>query len=224
MKPIHSCSVLTFLDLSATYNMASGSFSELSLTLASGSVLLVILLLHRTFVLLWYSQNRYSLEPGSPLFFGWIFLYNNLTHFHDFIFFIASWLPWASESYLIIDLNIFPYCLSSESSMRWPHLSFHSTHYRCGTSSLPGHHLTTGYLGLSRVLWVTWDSTKWFVYLSTWGKSEKGQTKSEEPTVVTPAEQWLGEVPEAIEEIPLLKIDEKNSLHNLWAQGWIVIT
>lgn len=64
-----------------------------------------------------------------------------------------------------------------------------------------------------------WDSTKWFVYLSIWGKSEKGQVKSEEPTVVTPAEQWLGEVPEAIEEIPLLNIDEKNSLHHLWAQG-----
>lgn len=64
-----------------------------------------------------------------------------------------------------------------------------------------------------------WDITKWFVYLSIWGKSEKGQAKSEEPTVVTPAEQWLGEVPEAIEEIPLLDINEKNSLHNLWAQG-----
>lgn len=62
------------------------------------------------------------------------------------------------------------------------------------------------------------DSTKWFVYLSTWGKSEKGQAKSEEPIVVTPAEQWLGEVPEAIEKIPLLNI-EKNSLYNLWVQG-----
>lgn len=55
--------------------------------------------------------------------------------------------------------------------------------------------------------------------LSLWDKLEKGQVKSEEPTVVTPAEQWLGEVPEAIEEIPLLNIDENNSLHNLWAQG-----
>lgn len=52
-----------------------------------------------------------------------------------------------------------------------------------------------------------------------WGKSEKGQAKSEASTVVTPAEQWLGEVPEAIEEMPLLDIDEKNSLYNLRAQG-----
>lgn len=64
-----------------------------------------------------------------------------------------------------------------------------------------------------------WDIEKWFVYLSIWGKSEKSQAKSEGPTGVTPAEQWLGEVPGAIEEMPLLDIDEKNSLHNLWAQG-----
>lgn len=57
------------------------------------------------------------------------------------------------------------------------------------------------------------------ICLSIWGKSEKGQVKSEVPTGVTPAEQWLGEVPEAIEEMPLLDIDENNSLYNLWAQG-----
>ena len=55
--------------------------------------------------------------------------------------------------------------------------------------------------------------------MSLWGKSEKGQAKSEASTVVTPAEQWLGEVPEAVEEMPLLDIDEENSLCNLRAQG-----
>lgn len=51
-----------------------------------------------------------------------------------------------------------------------------------------------------------------------WGKSEKGQTKSEGPTGVTSAEQWLGEVPDTIEEMLLLVIDEKDNLHNIRAQ------
>ena len=133
-------------------------------------------------------------------------------------FSVVLWLLWASESYPTTHLKIFHHWLSLGSIMRWPHLAFYSTRYRCGKSPFQTTISPLTIQGFLNIM-SCWDIEKWFVYLSIWGKSEKSQAKSEAPTGVTPAEQWLGEMPEAIEEMPLLDIDEKNSLHNLWAQG-----